>query len=56
MMVYEDNIVKMKCKTCKTPIAKVIDIDYNEFECNEINFHTPSEHTINGQSFPMVTY
>jgi carbonic anhydrase len=47
-MTLEDGIVKMKCNKCTSPIAKVIDIDYNEFECNEINFHTPSEHTING--------
>ena len=28
-------------------------IDYNEFECREIRFKTPSEHTINGQTFFM---
>jgi carbonic anhydrase len=34
-------------------MAKIIDTDYNEFECNELRFKTPSEHTINGQQYPM---
>lgn len=51
--VWEDNIVKFICKDgnaekCKNGLAKVIDIDYSEFEAREINFKTPSEHTING--------
>lgn len=50
-MVFEDYTVKMKCKEqpCKGSLAKIIDIDYNEFECNEVRFKNPSEHTINGQ-------
>ncbi len=30
-------------------MAKVIDIDYNEFECREIRFKTPSEHTVDSR-------
>ena len=47
-MVYEDSTIKMVCKGCNSSLAKVIDVDYNEFECNELRFKNPSEHTING--------
>lgn len=53
-MVWEDYMVKMVCKgECKTSLAKVIDVDYSEFESQELQFHTPSDHTINGQTYPM---
>lgn len=54
-MVWEDNTVKLKCKEekCTKPMAKVIDYDYSEFEARELHFKTPSEHTINGQYYPM---
>lgn len=40
-------------KGCKGGLAKVIDTDYSEFEAREIIFKTPSEHTMNGQHYPM---
>lgn len=54
-LVWEDNTVKLKCKEekCTKPMAKVIDFDYSEFEARELHFKTPSEHTINGQYYPM---
>jgi carbonic anhydrase len=55
-MIWEDTTVKMVCKEkekCSKPLAKVIDTDYSEFEARELHFHTPSEHTINGQYYPM---
>jgi hypothetical protein len=36
-MIWEEHMVKMTCKgDCKEALAKVIDVDYNEFECNEL--------------------
>jgi len=50
-------MVKIKCNkglACKEkPMAKVIDVDYNEFYCNEVRFHTPSEHTIEYKEYHM---
>ncbi len=37
----------------KCSFAKVTDQDSNEFTIQEVHFHTPSEHTINGQSHPI---
>ncbi len=48
-MVWEDHMVKMVCKgACKSPLARVIDVDYSEFESHQLEFHTPSDHTMNG--------
>lgn len=55
-LIYEDYTVKMTCvedKGCKGGLGKVIDTDYSEFEGREVHFKTPSEHTINGQYYPM---
>lgn len=51
-LVFEDYTMKMTCVEekggCKGGLGKVIDTDYSEFEAREVQFKTPSEHTING--------
>ena len=55
---YDDNMFVIKCKErseyCEDlSFGKMIDMDYAEYSCNEIRFHTPGEHTIDGRKFSM---
>jgi carbonic anhydrase len=56
---YEDNMMKIRCKNTDpkdcvdTVFARIIDSDFAEYECKEIRFHTPAEHTIEGRKFDM---
>ena len=34
-------------------MANIVDIDYNEFGAQEIWFHTPSDHLMDGKRFAM---
>lgn len=57
-IIYDENIIKIKCNkgysACKEkPMAKVVDVDYNEFYTTELRFHTPSEHTIEFKEYHM---
>lgn len=56
---YEENMMKLKCKSenpkeCADVVfGRIIDADFTEYECNEIRFHTPAEHTIEGRKFDL---
>jgi carbonic anhydrase len=46
---YENNLLKIK----DAEFGRIVTLDGAEFLGNEIQFHTPSEHTINGKVYPM---
>jgi carbonic anhydrase len=48
-ITYEDTKLKIK----DSDFGKVVTLDGSVFLATEINFHTPSEHKINGKTFPM---
>lgn len=57
---YQDNMLMITCKKSlsredceKVSFGTIIDIDYAEYSCNEIRFHTPAEHTIDGRKYDM---
>lgn len=55
---YEDNMLKIRCNASATDCSqavfgRIIDSDYSEYECREIRFHTPAEHTIEGRKFDL---
>jgi len=54
----EENIIRIKClgneKECADVVfGQIIDLDEIEYLAKEILFHTPGEHTKNGESFEM---
>jgi len=46
---FEDTILKIK----DAEFGKIVTLDGSVFLGTEINFHTPSEHKINGKAYPM---
>lgn len=57
---YQDNMFVIKCKKSlskeeceEVSFGTIIDMDYAEYSCNEIRFHTPGEHTIGGRKYEM---
>lgn len=49
LFLYESGMLKLK----GAEFGSLIDISNSELIANEINFHTPSEHTIKGKQFDM---
>ncbi len=46
---YEDTILKIK----DAEFGKIVTLDGSVYLATEINFHTPSEHKINGKTYPL---
>jgi len=48
-VIYDDTLLKIK----DAEFGKIVTLDGSVFKGEEINFHTPSEHKINGKTYPM---